>query len=356
MLGGELSAAITEEKYGNLPDGREVKIFTLENGKGGRVKVTEYGAILISVEVPDREGKVADVTFGYDTLEGWLGNKSYFGATVGRFANRIAGGKFTLDGKEYTLATNNSPGGMPCHLHGGIVGFDKVLWKGRVAGESVEFTYLSKDGEEGYPGNLAVKVVYSFDQENKLTWKATATTDAPTVVNLVQHAYWNLSGDPAKPVMDHELTIDADKYLVVNKGLIPTGEQAVVAGTPMDFTKPEKVGSRIDADFPALKGPKGYDHAYVLRAGNGVRRAAVLRDAASGRTMELSTDAPAMHFYTANFYGTPGKNGVVHRGRTALCLETEGFPDAPNRPEFPSTVLRPGETYTHTMEFKFSAE
>jgi aldose 1-epimerase len=352
-------AAIEQETFGNMPDGREVKIFTLTNQNGLRAKVTEYGAILVSMETPDRTGKMADITHGYDTLEGWLTNTSYFGATVGRFGNRIAHGKFILDGKEYTLATNNDPGGIPCHLHGGLKGFDKVLWTGTPVGrDAVEFTYVSADGEEGYPGNLGVKVTYTLNDDNELKWEASAITDAPTVVNLVHHSYWNLSGDPTTTINNHELELAAPSYLPTNAGLIPTGEIAPVAGTPMDFTKPTAIGARVDDDFEALKFGGGYDHCWVLEKGEGVRRAARLKDPASGRVMEVSTDQPAIQFYGGNFLdGTAtGKGGVKYAHRTALCLETEGFPNAPNKPAFPSSVLRPGETYRHVMVHKFSAE
>jgi aldose 1-epimerase len=353
------STAVKEEIYGEMPDGREVKIFTLTNKNGLRARVTEYGAILVSLEAPDNVGEVADLTHGYDTLDGWLTNTSYFGATVGRFGNRIKNGKFTLDGKEYTLATNNEPGGIPCALHGGVRGFDKVLWSGKPVGENaVEFSYLSKDGEEGYPGNLSVKVTYSLNDENELKWEASATTDAPTIINVVHHSYWNLSGDPSQEIKDHILTLNADHYLPTDIGLIPTGEIAPVAGTPMDFTTPSVVGERVDSDFEALKFGGGYDHAWVLNKGDGVRFAARLRDPKSGRMMEIFTDQPAIQFYGGNFLdgSATGKGGVAYAHRTALCLETEGFPDSPNQPEFPSPVLRPGEIYQHTMIHRFSVE
>ena len=359
---GEMTAAETgskEEVYGKMPDGREVKIFTLENKNGLRARITEYGAILVSMEVPDKDGKIADITHGYDTLEGWLGNSSYFGATVGRFGNRIAHGKFPLDGKEYTLAPNNDPGGIPCHLHGGIKGFDKVLWSGKMVGDdTVELTYVSKDGEEGYPGTLTATVSYTLNDDNELTWKAKATTDAPTIVNMVHHSYWNLSGDPTTSINDHVLKLNAPSYLPTNAGLIPTGEIAPVAGTPMDFTQPTAIGERVDADFEALKLGGGYDHCWVLPEGDGVKSAAVLKDPKSGRVMEISTDQPAIQFYGGNFLDgtTTGKGGVKYAHRTALCLETENFPDAPNQPSFPSAVLKPGETYEHVMVHKFSAE
>lgn len=357
---GETAAGgVGREVYGKMPDGREVAIFTLTNANGLRARVTEYGAILVSMEVPDRDGKLADVTHGYDTFDGWLTNTSYFGATVGRYANRIAHGKFTLDSKGYSLATNNDPGGIPCHLHGGVTGFDKVLWSGKTIGEnSVEFTYLSKDGEEGYPGNLSVKVTYSLNDDNELKWEAHATTDAPTVINLVHHSYWNLSGDSSTTINDHHLTLNAPTYLPTDAGLIPTGQFSPVASTPMDFTKPTAIGERVKADFEALKFGGGYDHAWVLEKGDGLRLAARLKDPKSGRVMEISTDQPAIQFYGGNFLDgkVAGKGGVKYAHRTALCLETENFPDAPNHPDFPSAVLRPGETYTHTMIHRFLAE
>ena len=350
---------VKEEIYGTMPDGKPVKIFTLTNRDGIIAKVTEYGAILVSLQSPDKSGKFAELTHGYDDLAGWLTNTSYFGATVGRFGNRIRDGKFTLDGKNYKLATNNSPGGIPCALHGGIKGFDKVLWSGKITenGE-VEFSYISKDGEEGYPGNLTVNVTYRLDDENQLAWEAKATTDAPTILNMVQHTYWNLSGDPSTSINDHVLTLHADSYLPTDAGLIPNGKIDPVAGTPMDFTKPTAIGERIDTAFEALKLGGGYDHAWVLRKGGGMRLAAKVKDPKSGRVLEISTNKPAIHFYGGNFLdgSSPGRGGLAYAPRTALALETEGFPDAPNQPSFPSTVLRPGENYHHSTIFKFSAE
>ena len=345
--------------YGKLNDGREVNIFTLTNAKGLTARITEYGAILVSLEVPDRQGAKADVTLGYDTLAGWLSNTSYFGASVGRFGNRIAHGKFTLDGKAYTLATNNAPGGLPCHLHGGIQGFDKVLWKGEAVrkegARGVALTYTSKDGEEGYPGTLQVKITYWLTDANELVWEAEATTDKPTIINLAHHTYWNLTGDPAKSINDHVLMLAADQYLPTDPGLIPTGVKAPVAGTPMDFRTATAIGARVNADFEALKFGGGYDHCWVLREGKGIRLAAVLKAPASGRVMEVLTDQPAIQFYGGNFLNgsVTGKGGVKYQFRTGLCLETENFPDAPNHPDFPSAVLRPGETYHHTMVCRF---
>jgi len=350
------------ENYGKMPDGRPVRIFTLSNSTGMVAKVTEYGAILVGVAVPDRNGKVEDVTLGYDTLAGWLTNKDYLGSTVGRYGNRIAHGKFTLDGQTYTLATNNEPGGIPCALHGGIKGFDKVLWSGkpvtRNGASGVELTYTCKDGEEGYPGTLQAKVTYWLTGRNELIWEAEATTDKATPVNIVHHTYWNLTGNPNKSINDCVLTLEADKYLPTNAGLIPTGELAPVAGTPMDFTTPTPIGQRVNQDFEALKLGGGYDHCWVLNSRRGMHTAAVVRDPASGRVMELTTDQPAVQFYGGNFLNgsTTGKGGVPHRFRTGMCLETQIFPDSPNQPSFPNCILRPGETYKHRMVHRFSVD
>jgi len=352
---------IETSEYGKMPDGRSVKLFTLTNAHGMVAKVTEYGAILVSLETPDRNGRIADVTHGYDSLEGWLGNTAYFGATVGRFANRIAGGKFSIDGTEFTLATNNAPGDMPCALHGGEVGFDKVLWRGVTfetkTSRGVALAYVSADGEEGYPGELRTTVAYVLTDDNELIWSAEATTDKPTVLNLVHHSYWNLSGDPSTSINDHLLQLNATTYLPTTKGLIPTGEKAPVAGTPMDFTQPFVIGARIDEAFEALEFGGGYDHCWIVD-GSGLRSHAVLHDPKTGRTMEVLSDQPGIQFYGGNFLdgATIGKGGVAYQKRSALCLETENFPDAPNQESFPTAVLRPGQTYRHLMIHRFSAK
>lgn len=351
------TADVSRSHFGSLPDGREVGLYTLTNTRGLRARVCDYGALLISMETPDRHGTLADLTYGFDTFDGWLDNAHYFGATVGRFGNRIAKGEFTLDGKTHSLATNNDPGGIPCHLHGGIMGFSHMLWDAAIIPGGVEFTRRSPDGEEGYPGNLDVKVTYRLTDDDELIWQAEAVTDAPTVVNLIHHSYWNLGGDPRRLIYDHELLLEADHFLPTTAGLIPTGEIETVSGTPMDFTKPTVIGERIEADFEPLRIGNGFDHAWVLRPGAGVRRAARLRDPESGRVMEILTDQPAIHIYTANFIGgISGKKGATYAHRSALCLETEGFPDAPNQPAFPSSVLRPEETYRHTLVHRFSIE
>lgn len=346
----------TKHFYGTMPDGRDVHSFTLRNAQGMTATVCELGAVLVSVEMPDCQGISADLTLGYDSLEGWRGNAAYLGATVGRFGNRLRDGKFSLDGHTYQLATNNEPGGIPCHLHGGVTGFDKVLWRGEARENSVVFHYRSPDGEEGYPGTLDVEVTYTLTEENELIWDAKAVTDAPTIVNLVHHTYWNLSGDPRQSINDHLLQIHADHFLPTNAGLIPAGQGAEVADTPMDFTSPRLIGERVDADFEALHFAGGYDHCWVLRPSEGMRPAAVLSHPASGRKMEVFTNQPALQFYGGNFLdgSIVGKNGHTYGHRTGLCLETENFPDAPNQPSFPSAVLRPGEVYHHRLIHRFS--
>ncbi|MDP4882977.1 MAG: galactose mutarotase [Opitutales bacterium] len=352
--------ALLETSFGTLPDGRDVALYTLTNKNGMTAKVTEYGAILVSLEVPSKEGKVADVTHGYDDLKGWLTNTSYFGATVGRYGNRIAHGKFSLNDEVHTLATNNDPGGIPCSLHGGLKGFDKVLWTGTPVHEDgsngVSLTYVSKDGEEGFPGTLTTTVTYLLTDENELIWKAKATvTGKATPINIVHHSYWNLSNDSMTSINDHVLTIDADHFLPTNPGLIPTGELAPVKNTPFDFRKPTAIGDRVGVKNEALKFGGGYDHCWSLTNKEGLRHAATLEDPKTGRSMKIHTDQPAIQFYGGNFLdGTVvGKNGDVYPYRSALCLETQVFPDSPNQPSFPSCVLKPGETYHHTMVHTF---
>jgi aldose 1-epimerase len=347
----------TMQVFGTMPDGREVKIFTLVNAHGMVAQIMELGATLVSLEMPDRTGLIADVTLGHDDFSAWLSNSSYFGSTIGRFANRIKDGKFSLEGKTYQLATNNAPGGIPCHLHGGAVGFDQRLWAGVIVGNTVTFRYCSRDGEEGYPGNLNVAVTYTLTDDNELIWEATATTDAPTIINLAHHTYWNLSGDPRQSIHDHLLQIEADHFLPTDAGMIPTGEIAAVATTPMDFTTPVAVGARVDVDYEPLKFAGGYDHCWILR-GDGMRLAARLFDPSSGRAMDVVTNQPGIQCYGGNFLDgkTLGKNGIAYQHRTGICLETQNFPDAPNHPHFPNAVLRPGETYQHRTIHSFSVK
>jgi len=351
---------VKKEVYGEMPDGSKVHLYTLTNAHGLQARVMEYGAILVSMQSPDTSGTLADLTLGFDTLDEWVNrNPHYFGSTVGRYGNRIAHGKFSLDGVAYQLATNNSPGGVPCSLHGGEVGFDKVLWSSRVLDErTVEFSYTSIDGEEGYPGTLEAKVTYSLNDANELIWQATATTDAPTVVNIIHHSYWNLSGNPTQSILDHKLTIDAPHYLPTGEDLIPTGEFASVDGTPMDFTTAHRIGERVHSDYEALQFGNGYDHCFVLAKDDGIRFGARLDDPQSGRRMEILTDQPGIQIYTANYLdpSLPGKGGIGYPRRSAICLETQNFPDAPNNPDFPSCVLRPNETYKHTLIHRFSCQ
>ena len=355
--------------FGQLEDGRETHIYTLSNANGVTAVVSDYGATLVSFWAPDRDGVIADLLHGYDSVDGYAGSKNpYFGNSVGRFGNRICDGKFTLDGQDYTLATNNDPGGIPCHLHGGVDGFNRRIWTATPKPDenAITFRYVSADGEEGYPGTLTTEITYQLNDDNELSWTAVATTDAPTILNIVQHAYWNLSGDHATTINDHVLMLPCDRYLPTNAGLIPTGEIAPVAGTPMDFTQPTVIGSRVDQSFDALEYGGGYDHCWVFENPNvdGVALAARVKDPKTGRVMEVHSNQLAVQFYGGNFL-TPedfqgefaaGKGGMAYEFRTALCLETEGFPDAPNQPDFPSAVLRPGETYEHKMVYRFSAE
>ncbi len=348
--------------FGHMPDGNPVTLYSLTNKHGLVAEVSDLGATLVAMKIPDRNGQVADVLHGFDSAAGYLGDTNpYFGGTVGRFGNRIAGGRFTLDGKKYKLATNNEPGGIPCHLHGGKIGFNRRLWKVTSStANSIVLQYTSPAGEEGYPGTLTLSVAYALTDKNKLEWTVTATTDAPTIINIVHHPYWNLSGNPSKSINDHLLTIPAAHYLPTTIGLIPTGTKVQVKGTPMDFTKAKVIGSRLDEAFEPLKFAGGYDHCWVLTKAkpHGLARAATLQDPSSGRTMEIFTNQPGIQFYGGNFLDGKlrGKNGTAYGRRTALCLETEGFPDAPNQAAFPSAALRPGEVYHHAMVYKFSAK
>ena len=347
--------------FGRLPspDGASVEEFTLTNAHGIEVRAITYGAIITVIRTPDRFGKLADIVFGFDSLQGYLAQSPYFGAIVGRFANRIARGEFSLDGVTYHLATNNGPNS----LHGGLRGFDKVLWTAEPvqsdSGAGVVFHYLSPNGEEGYPGNVDVRVTYMLTPRDELVVDYTATTDKATPLNLSQHSYWNLHGDGKGDILDHILTLDASAYTPVDSTLIPTGQITAVAGTPFDFRSPTVIGARIEQPNKQLRFGKGYDHNWVLDrpAGGGTAlvRAARLVDSTSGRTLEISTSEPGIQFYSGNFLdGTiTGKHGVVYGHRAALCLETQHFPDSPNHPNFPSTILRPGETYHSRTVFSF---
>jgi aldose 1-epimerase len=336
-------------------DGRPVNLYTLTNAHGLELQAMNYGAIIVSLHVPDRKGQMADIVLGHDNFEGYIPNPPFFGALVGRYANRIANGTFTLDGKTYTLPKNDGPN----TLHGGPEGFDKRMWTGEpVKGKSaVVFTYLSKDGEEGFPGDLKVKVTYTLNDNNELVIDYEATTDKPTVLNLSQHSYFNLSGEGSGNILNTEMQINASRFTPVDKTLIPTGELRPVKGTPLDFLTPTKIGARINDNYEQLVLAKGYDHNFVLdRKGPGLALAARAYDPASGRVLEVSTTQPAVQFYTGNFLdGTiTGKHGHVYQRRDAFCLETQHYPDSPNHPDFPTTTLNPGQTFHQQTVFKFS--
>ena len=339
--------------FGKTPDGTPVELYVLKNGQI-TVKVMTYGAIITELDTPDRNGKEGDVVLGFDSLEGYLGKHPYFGATVGRVANRIAKGKFTLDGQEYTLAVNDGPN----TLHGGLKGFDKVIWKAepidRPDGPSIKLTRRSLDGEEGYPGNLDVSVQFTVTDQNELKLEYTATTDKATPINLSNHSYFNLAGRTTEPVLGHELMLTASHYTPVDETLIPTGEIAEVTGTPLDFTKPTEIGARIKE----LKGePSGYDHNFALDSrGKSLALAARVYEPKTGRVMAISTTEPGIQFYTGNFLdGTiTGKDGIVYRKHHAFCLEAQHYPDSIHHANFPSAVLEPGKTYTQTTVYKFS--
>jgi len=339
--------------FGRLPDGREVELYSLKNGRGLEARLMNLGATLVALEVPSRDLRPADVVLGYDTLEDYVRYPSYFGCVVGRYANRIAEGRFTLDGVEYTLARNNGEN----HLHGGIRGFDKAVWKARpVEGENaagVEFTYLSPDGEEGYPGNLDCAATYWLNEDNELKIVYEAKTDKATPVNLTNHSFFNLAGQGNGDILGHEVMLRAGRFIPVDEGLIPTGEIRGVRGTPMDFTEPHTVGSRI----AEVKG--GYDHNYVIDGSSaGPVLAARVREPQGGRVMEILTTEPGVQFYTGNFLdgSITGKAGKVYRKHYGFCLETQHFPDSPNRPSFPSTILRPGGAYRSETIHRFPAD
>lgn len=355
----EQKPGIEKAAYGQLPDGQTADLYTLHNASGMTASITNYGGIIVSLTAPDRNGKFEDVTLGMDSLAGYVKGVPYFGALVGRYGNRIAKGKFTLDGKSYTLVTNN----FGNHLHGGTVGFDKVLWTATpVDGDepALKLTYTSKDGEEGYPGNLSVEVTYTLQKDNALKIDYQATTDKPTVVNLTNHMYFNLTGGAKRDILDHVVMLYADKFIPINNTLIPTGKLQPVAGTPFDFTKPTVVGTRInDSTDTQIKYGGGYDHGWVLNGtGDSLKLAATVYEPTSGRVMEVRTTQPAIQFYTGNFLdGTlTGREGIVYKKRFALCLETEHYPDSPNQPNFPTTTLRPGETYKTTTVYQFSSK
>lgn len=349
---------VKKEKYGTTPDGQQVDLYTLTNSHGIEVQVINFGGIITSIRVPDRDGKVADIALGFDNLEGYLENKPYFGAIIGRYANRIANGKFTLDGKEYVLAKNNGTNS----LHGGIKGFNEVVWTAEPfhepQGEGVKLTYLSKDGEEGYPGNLKVKVSYTLTDKNELIIDYEATTDKATPINLTNHSYFNLAGEGNGDVLAHQLQLNAESFTPIDKNLIPTGKIQPVKGTPLDFTQTTAIGARINDPYEQLVIAHGYDHNFVVnRKKDGLQFAARVHEPKSGRVLEVYTTQPGIQLYTGNFLdGTVvGKHGHAYKQREAFCLETQHYPDSPNHPGFPNTILRPGHAFHSQTVFKFSA-
>jgi aldose 1-epimerase len=353
------SLAILQEDFGQLPSGESIQKYTMTNANGMAISVINYGGIITNLEVPDKDGKIADVVLGFNSLEGYLTPPPYFGAIIGRFGNRIAKGKFSLDGTEYTLAQNDGQN----HLHGGNKGFDKVVWEvtkiTNAESVALQLHYLSKDMEEGYPGNLNTTVTYTLTNDNTLKVNYKANTDKKTVVNLTQHSYFNLSGDFSKDILGQQIAINADTFLPVDATLIPTGEFKPVAGTPFDFKQSKTIGKEINQDTEQLKRGLGYDHCWVLnRNSDGLSLAATAYDPGSGRFMEVYTTEPGIQFYSGNFLdGTlKSKSGGTYAKRSGFCLETQHYPDSPNQENFPSVVLNPEQTYTSETTFKFSVK
>ncbi len=350
---------ISQSPFGKTLDGTPVEIYTLRNSKGMEARIMTYGGIVQSLKVPDKNGQFGDVVLGYDTLDGYLTNSPYFGALIGRYGNRIGGGQFTLEGKTYTLATNNGPNS----LHGGIKGFDKVVWQAKpwvtAGGPELELTYLSKDGEEGFPGNLKVTAVYTLTDNNELRLEFTATTDQPTLCNLTHHSYFNLAGQGNGDILGHVLYINADATTPVDSTLITTGEIKPVDGTPFDFRQPAAIGARINDPDTVLQYGPGYDHNWVINKPSGqLGLMARISEPTTGRVMEVLSTEPGLQFYAGNFLdGTIiGKGGKVYPRRSAFCLEPHHYPDSPNKPQFPTTELKPGETYHNTIIYKFSVQ
>lgn len=355
----EAKSSMKKQPFGKTEDGQAVDLYTLTNKKGMEVAITNFGGIIVSLKAPDRNGKFDDVVLGYNQLDGYLTNKAYFGAIIGRYGNRIAHGQFKLDGKAYTLPKNDGDN----TLHGGTTGFNKRLWTAKDVsgskGQALELTYLSKDGEEGFPGNLSARVVYTLTDQNELHIDYSATTDKDTVVNLTNHSYFNLGGQGNGDILEHQLTIHADRFTPVDQTLIPTGELKAVKSTPFDFTKATAIGARINQDEQQLKFGKGYDHNWALNGGikTTPALAAEAYESKSGRVLQVLTTEPGLQFYSGNFLdgSITGKGGKVYNQRYALCLETQHFPDSPNHPNFPSTELKAGQKYHTTTIFKFSS-
>jgi len=348
--------AVKSEVFGRLEDGRQVNVYTLTNRAGVEVRIINYGGIVLSLKVPDRNGIMGDVVLGHDRLDGYAENSPYFGCLVGRFGNRIAGGKFVLNGKTYTLAANNGVNS----LHGGVRGFDKRVWAATTKitsnGPALGLNYVSRDGEEGYPGTLSVTAVYTLTEDNELALDFTAVTDKDTVVNLTHHSYFNLACQGH--VLDHVVTLYSNQFTPVNDALIPTGELRQVQGTPFDFRTPERIGARISAPDQQIKYGGGYDHNWVLnKPARKLGLAATVEEPVSGRIMDVLTTEPGIQFYTGNALdGTLiGKGGWIYKAHRGLCLEPQHYPDSPNQPSFPTTILKPGQTYTNTILYRFSA-
>ncbi|MEJ7615575.1 MAG: aldose epimerase family protein [Pyrinomonadaceae bacterium] len=345
-----------KQAFGKTADGAAVDLYTLTNSKGMEAQITNFGGIIVSLKTPDRAGKTDDVVLGFESLDGYLKPHPFFGALVGRYANRIAKGVFKLNNTEYKLAQNNNGN----HIHGGPRGFDKRVWTARERGDELELTYLSKDGEEGYPGNLTVTVTYRLTEDNELRISYAATTDKDTILNLTNHSYFNLAGTNSGDVLAHEVMINADQFTPVDETLIPTGELAPVKGTPFDFTQRTAVGARINDQHQQLVVGKGYDHNWVLKrtGGEAVSLAASVYEPTTGRVLEVYTSQPGVQFYTGNFLNgsVTGKRGKVYAQRHGFCLETQHFPDSPNKPQFPTVVLKLGQKYQETTVFKFSVK
>jgi aldose 1-epimerase len=355
------AAAVTQSSFGTTPDGKAVDVFTLTNVRGIEVRIITYGAAVVSIKAPDRAGRFDDIVTGFDTLNGYLRQSQYFGVIAGRYANRIANARFTLDGVTHELAANDGKN----HLHGGRRGFDRMVWTGapfeRDGNVGVRLTLRSPDGDEGYPGNLNVSVTYTLTPRDELRIDYTATADKATPINLTNHSYFNLAGEGHGDILRHLLTIDADRYTPTDAALIPTGELASVAGTPFDFRRPTPIGDRIDADAEQIRRGRGYDHNFVLNdwsasgSSEHPRHAARLVDPSSGRTLDVATTEPGLQFYSGNFLdgSAVGKSGHVYGRRTGLCLETQHFPDSPNHATFPTTILRPGREFRSTTVLTF---
>lgn len=352
-----MELGISEAPFGVAPDGTPVSLYTLTNRNGLILKISNYGGIVTELHTPDRHGRLADITLGFDALAPYAGDSPYFGALIGRYGNRIANGRFELDGRTIQLDVNNGAN----HLHGGAQGFHKVVWQAEALLQAdavgLKLSYLSRDGEQGYPGNLRVEVVYELDDANQLRVRYLASTDQATPVNLTQHAYFNLAG--RGDILGHELTINADRYVPIDAASIPSGELAPVAGTPFDFRTPCTIGERIGAGHPQLQNGQGYDHTFVLNkpAQYELGLAAIVREPVSGRVLELYTQEPGVQFYSGNFLdGTLSGKGQTYGHRSGFCLEPQHFPDSPNQPSFPGTILRPGETYRTESLYRFSVQ